>query len=386
MCECFGWSGQPPIRDPVRAPASDPSSPGVRRAGCARRSSRADRRSPWSTRRRRRCHRRPPVPPPPVPVPTPPSPGSSPVVGASDPPEVPGLARSPPIPPPTKPPPVPTITLPPPPWSGPTCRLINDRGGVEPGSPEGTGAERTVEGRSGSVEPDGPGRKRAATADDGDRDTASAEGECQHQRAHGGRAAQCKRSQPAIPFRALLDRTLRYSRADGARATDVEDRLELCSTISGGEDDERHGDDFLLPLLTGRLGPPWDGMQSPGASLQPGHARARSRRRRRGADELRPQRGGVLADPRDPLGLLEGPGEPHGRCRNVLHGRSKVLEDLRGLDPGVAADGDDGRGPHQHDLRVGGDLVHHRDGHHTDAVVEDDHVRPLLLDHARKVG
>ena len=102
--------------------------------------------------------------------------------------------------------------------------------------------------------------------------------------------------------------------------------------------------------------------------------------------ELRPQRGGVLADPRDPLGLLERLGEPHGRCRDMFHGRPEVPEDLRGLDPRIAADGDDGRGPDEHDLRVGGDLVDHRDGHHADAVVEDDDVRSLVLDHAREVG
>ena len=70
----------------------------------------------------------------------------------------------------------------------------------------------------------------------------------------------------------------------------------------------------------------------------------------------------------------------------MLHGRCEVLEDPGGLDPGVAPDRDDGRGPHEDDLRLRAQLVHHRHGRHADTVIQDDDVRRLIVDHARQIG
>jgi hypothetical protein len=126
-------------------------------------------------------------------------------------------------------------------------------------------------------------------------------------------------------------------------------------------------------------------MQPSAAPLQAGHART-PHGLRTAAPELVPERGWILADLVDPFGSRERRREPHSRGRDLSDGRSEVPKDLGGLDLGVAADGDDRGGPHQHDLGRGGDLVDHGHRRGPDAVIEDDDIRLLLLDHARQVG
>jgi hypothetical protein len=126
-------------------------------------------------------------------------------------------------------------------------------------------------------------------------------------------------------------------------------------------------------------------MQAPSAALKARHARPLGRSP---IPELVAQRSRILANPVHPVGPLERLGERRGAEAggdHVLDRRPEVVQDLRRLDPRVAADRHDGGRPDQDDLRVGGHLVDHRDGHHADAVVQDDDVGLLLRDQGGEV-
>ena len=114
------------------------------------------------------------------------------------------------------------------------------------------------------MKPVTPRRERApaAPANQRCRNPASAEGECEHQRADRGRAAQREHPQSAVPLRALLDRLVGQTRLCSPGPTDVEDGFRPGIFVSTGQDDEWHGDDFVSLFPTDRSGiaVPWDGV------------------------------------------------------------------------------------------------------------------------------
>jgi hypothetical protein len=169
----------------------------------------------------------------------------------------------------------------------------------------------------------------------------------------------------------------------GGRATDVEHRLEICSTRPDRQHHDRRRDRVLARVLLRRGRWRGPGVEALAAPLQARDAGAILRLL---AGELVAERGGILADLVDPGGPLERLRERRDRCHHVLHGRTEVPEDLGGLHAGIASDRNDGRRPHEDHLRLGGDLVDHRDGEHADSVVEDHHIRMVGLDHAGELG